>query len=267
MMGLLILYSEPFGWESKPWKILAFLGFICAMVALVLSTARSGLLATTILLMLYPLISGRLSLVKVAVIFSGVLATFIALYFAFNPFKHEVDQTVNSLQAHFKQRSMSKEEYFSQNLNNITVRFEMWRAAWTISQYHPVIGVGRSGYGRLLNELVDKGEIHPQTRGQVQPHNAFLYHLVTRGYPGLILFLFLFIVSFAIFYKYRAKDDRAAILGISFVLFFAVVSLTQSSVFLRGHYLSYFLVCLSVLLADSLRGAQVSKSADDSEKY
>ena len=89
-------------------------------------------------------------------------------------------------------------------------------------------------------------------KGITLPHNGYLYFLVTRGIPGLLLFLVLMVLPIVMFYRSARNGDTAAVQSVLWIVFFGVVSLTQTSVFARGHYLSFFLVGLVLLMATAI---------------
>jgi O-antigen ligase len=82
-----------------------------------------------------------------------------------------------------------------------------------------------------------------------------------RGLPGLILFLLFLTLPLYIFWRSRPFSRQAANMGIAWVIFFSIVSLTQSSVFSRGHYLSVYLGVLVILLASCRAGGQDNGTA------
>jgi O-antigen ligase len=261
-MSLIILYSKPWNLEQNIWRGLSYIGIACGALVLVLSTARSGFLATFILLLLYPVLTGSISLRKLFTF--GVMLSVGALttYYLFQPVRVEVNDTFQGIQDHLQQRLLSQENFHKTTLDNITIRFELWRVAYEISRNNLLFGVGGSGYSRLMHDMVDKGEAHPEVRSIVQPHNAYLYHLVTRGVVGLILFLGILFVPLIIFARHWKSAQTQAMLGVVWVLFFSIVSLTQFSVFGRGHYLSFYLVILAVLLASCMNaGHEQNKTA------
>ena len=258
-MSLLILYSKPHRLQNPVWRYLAYGGILCGLTALVLSTARSGFLATLVLLALFPLLTGHLSVKRLITYLFTLIVLAVTIYALSDSVRTEAQDTVKGFKSHFQQLSLTTEEFHRSQLDNVTIRFELWRTALEISRNNLLVGVGRTGYPKLLQEMLDKGEAHPGLGVIDQPHNAYLYHLVTRGIIGLILFIGILLVPLIIFFSYRKKAESESILGIVWVLFFSIVSLTQSSVFARGHYLSFFLVILTILLASCIRRADKAR--------
>ena len=63
-------------------------------------------------------------------------------------------------------------------------RFEMWRTALLLSNEHPLLGIGRSGYMEEKQDLAAEGKIGKMTRDYTNAHNDYLDTLVKRGAVG-----------------------------------------------------------------------------------
>ncbi len=247
--AMLLIAERPFRWDHKWGVFLAYAGAASGFVALLVSSARSGMLALLVVLAAIPLLS---RMVSWRTYFAGVIVLVgagVLLYHFFAPFRMEIDETRLGFTRYLEQSELSRESFYEMDLDNVTSRFEMWRSAFQIGLENPVIGTGRHGYAERLDAMIRNGEGHPWMQGIQLPHSGYLYHFTMRGLPGLALAVLILVWPLSIFLQARDKNDVVAIQGIIWVIFFSVVSLTQSSVFSRGHYLSVFLTVLVLLLA------------------
>jgi O-antigen ligase len=253
LMSLLILYSDAEEYKSIFLKGLRYCGILGGFVALMLSTARGGLLASLIMLALYPFLSGKLS-IKKSLAYLILLLLVLAGFFTVSKLIRDnvLVGTVQELKSHYHNLTLPKNEFYKVRLNGITARFELWRATIRIVKENPVYGVSRAKLRQHFKEMIVNGKIHPQLEKYDQPHNVYLYYLVTRGVVGTSLFLLVLLIPFFIFKKKRKGASVNAISGTVFVSYFGILSLTQSNVFARGHYLSFFLIVLTVLMGSNI---------------
>jgi O-antigen ligase len=172
------------------------------------------------------------------------------IFTAFKPLGyHVVVETVQSLKSHYHNTTLHKEEFYKNGLNSITIRFELWKVAFELAKNNMLYGVSRARIIEYIDDMILNREVHPGLREYDQPHNAYLYYLVSRGVIGAGLFLLVLLIPLMIFLRQRKNRSTQATSGMIFVLFFGFISLTQSSVFARGHYLSFFLIVLIILLS------------------
>gem|GEM_PF-6596165 len=247
--AMLLIAEKPFRWDRKFGVFLAYAGASSGLIALLVSSARSGMLAVLVVLVAMPLVTRMVSWRAYFAGFIVLAGAGVLLYHFFAPFRMEIDETRLGFTRYFEQLELPRESFYEMDLDNVTSRFEMWRSALLIGLESPVIGTGRHGYAEQLDLMIRNGEGHPWMQGIQLPHSGYFYHFTMRGLPGLVLAVLLLVWPAYIFLQARDKNDVVAIQGIIWVIFFAVVSLTQSSVFSRGHFLSVFLTVLVLLLA------------------
>jgi O-antigen ligase len=75
---------------------------------------------------------------------------------------------------------------------SIGARLLMWKASLNLFLSHPVFGVGTGDYKTALAELVASGALPPFIQKFNQPHNMYLFTLVTHGSIGFSALLFIF---------------------------------------------------------------------------
>ena len=79
----------------------------------------------------------------------------------------------------------------------VHLRAELWRTAWRMAWEHPVLGVGPDGFAPSFDAFSGERFVEVYGPGLVatDPHNVFLAHLATRGFPGLVAFLYLLLAA------------------------------------------------------------------------
>ncbi|MDQ4098167.1 MAG: O-antigen ligase family protein, partial [Actinomycetota bacterium] len=81
----------------------------------------------------------------------------------------------------------------------VALRLELWKTAWRIAEDNPVVGVGPDRFGASFDEFRSDRfvDVYGPDLLATDPHNVFLSHLATRGFPGLLTYL-LVVVSAAV---------------------------------------------------------------------
>lgn len=124
--------------------------------------------------------------------------------------------------------------YFEDGVSGTSVglRLDMYRAGLTAFSENPLIGIGPTGTEATVDELVRVGDIHPRVDKFRHLHNQYIDNMARYGVFGLVGFLVLLLVPFALFLaKTRSGLPSVRALGLAGVLFVGlhgVVNLTQS---------------------------------------
>ena len=73
----------------------------------------------------------------------------------------------------------------------VALRLELWKTAWRMAEEHPVAGVGPDRFGASFDEFRSDGfvDVYGPDLVATDPHNVFLSHLATGGFPGLLVYL------------------------------------------------------------------------------
>ncbi len=164
---------------AMPALLWSFVGL--GAISILLSTARTawfGMIFTSLVLFFF-LIKNKKILVVAGI---SLIAVCIAAY----SFIDVIHQRINMISSDISQ-------FFSGVQNtSIGARFLMWKASLKLFLSHPVFGVGTGGYKTVFAELVASGALPPFAQKFNQPHNMYLFTLVTNGLIGFSALLFIF---------------------------------------------------------------------------
>jgi O-antigen ligase len=138
-------------------------------------------------------------------------------------------------------------------LGPVAARLELWYAALLIFQDHPILGIGRGNYPRVVRGYVDRGLLHPTAEHHGHVHNAYLEMLISKGIFGLLLLLALLFYPFAVFVRTLRRSRDTATVGAVVIAGFALFSITDASTFIKGNFISLFLIYLSVSFSWHMR--------------
>jgi O-antigen ligase len=178
-----------------------------------------------------------------------VLLIPVGIYHASDSVEHRVDTSVAEVTTYFQK--MEEGEHYAGT--GAAVRLEMWRAGWLVFQDAPVFGVGRGNYTETVQQYVDQGRLPPEVAQHGHAHNAYVDMLIAGGLVGLVVFLgVLFYPLYYLLKSYRLSPE-SAIFGILHVTGFAVFSLTDASTFIKGNFLSIFLLGMVVFFSWHVR--------------
>ena len=141
-------------------------------------------------------------------------------------------------------------------LGAVSARIEMWRVSALFFNDNPIWGVGRGNYVNEVGKYVDQGLVHAEVAKHSHPHNAFLEMVISKGLSGLVIFMALLFYPLIYFVRTFKLCRETAMLGIIHIVGFAVFSLTDASTFIKGNYLSIFLLFLATFFAWHVRNVR-----------
>lgn len=127
-------------------------------------------------------------------------------------------------------------------------RLAMWKAAWSMFEAHPIVGIGPHKFQAEFIKKMQAGEVPRADAEHNQPHNDILNAASTGGVLKLMAYLFLMVGPFAFFYKkYKSNqlnlDARMLpIMGIQVVFVFFITGLTNSNFDLQIYSTAYAVV-------------------------
>jgi O-antigen ligase len=135
--------------------------------------------------------------------------------------------------------------------NSMGTRIIMIEAAWEIFLKHPFMGAGEGSYKKEVTALaLSDQRFKPIIRFE-NPENEFLHALISRGMPGLISLLFLFLVPARIFQRAAIADSlrlsRLGGAGLTVILSYFIFCLTKSALNVSVP-LNFFIFALSVIV-------------------
>ena len=217
---------------------------IAAIIGLTMSGNRGGYVGALVLMvsLLFIRLKGK------NLIIGLMVCTLIpvALYKGSELVSHRVDMAVHGV-ANYIQIENSADS--SIHLKNVEKRLEMWKTALLIFSENPMLGTGRWGYREHAQRLVDEEIVHPFAIHHEQPHSAYLEMLVSDGVIGFILFSGMLFFPLFVFLKNVRQEPVAAPLGIILTVGYASFGLTEAAPFIKGNFLSTYLVCLAVFFS------------------
>jgi O-antigen ligase len=88
-----------------------------------------------------------------------------------------------------------------------TQRFEIWKVARTIIAENPVTGVGVNAYPLEHSRVAPRAQFLPTARGKRDTHSTYLNVAAETGFPGLVLFSMVVIVTIG----YAERVRRGAV--------------------------------------------------------
>jgi O-antigen ligase len=166
------------------WRLLAVAGFVLGISASILAGARGGWLAVPILLAVSLIMLTRAFKLRRSVIF-GLLGLAI-LVLAGLAQTDIVRDRINAVKNNLIELSQTTDW----RKNSIGVRLLMWQQAWLDIREAPLQGTGFSGYHNRIQAAVESGALpEKMLEFATEPHNEYLYQWLTRGVPGLAVFL------------------------------------------------------------------------------
>lgn len=241
------------------WTVLMGVGIAGGVLGSLFSETRSGWVAIPVLVVLLFLVyRDRLPSSRHWLIWCILAVVALPACFA------QVDTVEKRMQTAGEEFSL----YFEEGRNNTSVglRLDMYKTGLTAFSKNPLIGVGPSGTEATTDELIKAGKIHPQVDGFRHLHNQYIDNMARYGVFGLIGYLILLLVPFALFLV-KTRSDIASVraLGMAGVLFVGlhgVVNLTQSMLE-RNIGVMMFVFVLVFLWAALKREERLAQSAAD----
>lgn len=186
------------------WRILAFAGVFLGGSASVLSGARGGWAGVPILIVIALIATVRALRLKrnMIVILTGfIVLTLVGLW------QTKAVQT-RITYMHHELTQLSKNNW----RNSIGLRISMWEQAWMEIREAPILGTGFSGYRNRIHAAVEAGDLpEVMLKFATEPHNEYLYQWMTRGAPGLIIFLMCLSLAGWYFFRLLLHDDASRV--------------------------------------------------------
>ncbi len=237
--------------DSKYFRRLIPVAIIAALVSVALSGVRGAYLGLLALISVWV----ATNLKRRDLIIAGI-ATVIVVLAAFSLFATVADRTKLAfveLNAYMHtDNAATLEGRFNVpqgRLGSVSARLEMWHVAVLIFKDNPIIGVGRGNYINEVGKYVERGLVHREVTQHSQPHNAFLEMMVSKGFLGLVVLLALLFYPLSYFIRTFTLSPDTAMLGIIHIVGFATFSLAESAPFIKGNFITIFLVFLATFFA------------------
>jgi len=228
---------------SNVIRLILFVSMMCAFTAALLSQSRGVWLAAPVYLVIVLYMTWRHSRKNTIIAVAAI--AIIALVAARSPVGDMVKKRVTD--AVDEVTSFYKEDRYA---SSVGARLAMWKIAVDVWKENPLLGTGPGDFDDEVIALQDKGEyvgmeIHAST------HNIYVQSLVNTGLFGLFVLLFsIFLQPVRILYACRHNDRTASLTGLTVLLLFAVVGLSESWILrlpMVSVYIIYILAVVSSL--------------------
>jgi O-antigen ligase len=216
------------GARTAAARALAWSGVLAGTLASLLTGSRGGWLALPLIFLLLawrrdlvprrvalalPLLAGTLAVLAYAVPQTGV--------------RERVGEAISDVRLY-----LAHDPAYT----SIGVRLELWRAGLMLVREHPWTGLDTPVYKRRMRTWVAQGRLRPILLAPPEPphmHNDVLQALVTRGIPGLPIWLGTLLAPLAFFWRRLGEAEKAssawsaALAGLLLVLAYASFGLSE----------------------------------------
>jgi O-antigen ligase len=212
---------------SWPWRILGLAGLGFGLASSILSQSRGGWLAIPLL----------------------VAISLVAFHKAYRPSRRlgvgiglvTTTSMILLLNTGIVQDRIAQGERDVELLTDgnfqtsLGLRTLMWKIALETGLEAPLLGQGFSGYGRKVDELLEKGDMPPiMAIFRTEPHSDYLYVFASRGLLGVIAYGALLIVPFTYLLVSLARGEAqtvgGAYVGLTLIIVLAVSGLSVTMI-------------------------------------
>lgn len=259
MLSALAAASAPWFYRVRPWLVfLPVSGVILGLLAAVGSATRGAWIALPVLfIMLGWYYRSGLRRHVWKVVFACLI--FLVSFYGFSGLQileHRLGEAVVHLSDYLENPENSQS-------NSVTIRLQMWQAAFESGIKSPVIGPGKAGYQRMARAGVDSGKYHSRVAELHFPHSAFATAFGYNGILGLLSLLLVLVIPGWVFWKRvtQAPDNNCrsiAFAGLLVVVSYAFFSLTESP-FEQRLTINFYAMMVLFALTVSAAGDDVRK--------
>lgn len=254
LLGVLTCFS--LSWRLTPWRWAETVFKIATAVAtfggFILTQTRSGWVAVPVFVLLGVLVLNAFRRpVRGVALFLAAIAVLTAIGASSPALRDRVEQGYQQAVACTGENSIQD--------TSICIRFQLWRAAWTMFKEHPIVGVGgKNRYQEIMQEdYVRKGIVSQYVADNWgESHNDMMMALANFGVLGglglmALYFAPLWVLLRRLHSRYPIEIRSAAAMGVCVCLGFAIFGLTE--MMFRGMRTVGFytlLVALFMVLSD-----------------
>jgi O-antigen ligase len=227
--------------------VIPLVALTSGIFAAFLSGTRGALIAIPLLTVLFLVQMGRHPRYRTyrLVILTVLLALLLgAYYFPGSSAKTRIHSMITVTKQYFSGRP-------DLTLKDTQQRLVMWAQAWEMIRQHPILGVGRDGFHRIIKEKRKTDPILQAVVDRESPHNMYLTAWTAYGLGGLIVVLGVFLSPLLIFLPAMRRDGpvrELAYAGVMVVAAFMQFALTES-IFYRNINITFYIVLTAAALA------------------
>ena len=230
-VGVFALLIAAWGWPRGWKKTIALLGQACCLPIILITETRGTFLAllgvlffTFLFMVAWQMLRRRVAVILVAVLVIGSALV--------------ISQT--SLGGRFYEMMTNTHNYQTgEKFSSAGIRLELWKESWLLGAERPLTGYGNLGRMPRVRELIFQGKLDSFVVGWGHSHSDYFEALATRGIPGLLSVLVLYLCPLVIFFRHRLSSPYLSLSGIALVIGYLISSLTD--VPLRNGLTSMFL--------------------------
>ncbi len=239
--------------HDRRWLLLPL--FAGALFAVALSGSRGAYLGLAVMMLLVVVMSlaSWQRYASVAVVIIGL----VGVYSTVSVVKERVDFAIDETSTYFVNEASGDS---SQRITSTSTRLEMWRFSGMAFWDAPLFGMGRGNYAEVAHEYARAGKVRSDVADSAHPHNAYVEALLSRGVVGLAAFLLMILYPLYYFISTRRQATYTALLGTVHITGLMVFSLTDASTFIKGNFVSIFLLYLAVLFSWHVRCVREAKA-------
>ncbi|WP_158589000.1 O-antigen ligase family protein [Alginatibacterium sediminis] len=209
-IGLCIIMTSSVVYKYKltvEQKFRCITAIIALIIALINSQSRGPILAlsfVSVVFVLYIVITNTSALKYKAIIVLSFI-TVVAVIVQVPSINNRIGATLSEVKSiqdgNFK--------------GSIGIRLSMYKTGYQIFKQAPIIGIGKDGIDRTLDQMLSESLISPSVHryARMTLHNGYLDYLVRNGVVGLIVFLMVLISPLAII-KNNGNKDIGAVLAL-----------------------------------------------------
>ena len=227
--------------DTRKNRFLFWCGFSLSLVLLILSTSKTALVSSIVILaglFLYWALQRRYSIAISCIIAVAMLSGSLLLQVKANIYAPIVLQNVipvspdTSLMEPQKSPSVSTEELRTlkdEDLLTLTGRTKLWFLVIKIIKQRPLLGYGYSGFWGVTEESAALPEIAGEF-AQYHSHNGFLEISLQLGLVGLSIFLIGFLFNlFRVISWLRMSRATEGLWTLLYIVFLVLANLTSST--------------------------------------
>ena len=226
VFGLFILHHFNY---SKKHKIFYYSTFFILTTSIFLLAARNAIICLLVLLPTYLLLTKSLSIKKALII----LGVFIACFMV-------------AIQNPVVKNRIFKIHKKGNFYSGTSLRLGVWESAYEVSKENFIWGLGKSAAETQLLQQYEQRNLTIPLKYSYNCHNQYLEFLVQYGIIGLILFLFIQVISFIRFIYHKNY------LGLFWLVLFSLTALTESTLMRQWGILNFTLF-ISLFLLNNLK--------------
>lgn len=249
---LLLLVALQLPWHRTiakyHWRnIVAIVIALAGLYIVFMSGARSAylaLIAGILIGFIYYFRARNSALVVTAAIIIVVLG-----YLQIDVAKHRIDAAVTDTGDYLAYMVEHPEGANKYGDGSIGTRLELWRASVFAATERPFLGIGRYNFREKLEQYAREGRINEAASVRGHAHSVYFEALASKGVPGLVVVLALFLYPLWFFVHTRHRSRESAFAGIVLIVLIAIVSLTEPGPVYRNNFTALFLVYLTTIFA------------------